>query len=66
MSRHRKWPQGRIAPDDDGELVIAVETDPARKVLKIHFGKPVRWIGLGKAEVNGLIELLQKRVREIE
>lgn len=66
MSRHRKWPQGRIAPDDDGQLVIAIAADTKHKILKIHFGKPVEWIGLGKAEVNGLIELLQKRVREIE
>jgi hypothetical protein len=61
----RNYSQGRVGPDDDGDLALAVTADKAKNVVVISFGKPVEWIGLGPVEVNGLINLLMQKLREL-
>jgi hypothetical protein len=61
----RKYSQGRIGPDDDGDLALAVMADRAKKIVVIRFGKPTEWIGLGPAEVQGLITLLMEKLRDL-
>jgi len=60
-----EFPDGKICEGDEGELGMTIESDKARKVIIIDFGKSVRWIGLGPAEVDGLIDLLQRHKAEI-
>jgi hypothetical protein len=61
----RQYSAGRIGPDDDGDLALAVAADRAKNVVVIRFGKPVEWIGLGPDEVNGLINLLMQKLRDL-
>lgn len=37
----RKWPNGRMSADDDGELAMAIGTDEKRENVVIDFGKQV-------------------------
>ncbi len=61
----RQYSAGRIAPDDDGDLSLAVAADPKKKIVAIHFGKSVTWIGLGEKELTAFINLLIQKRREI-
>jgi hypothetical protein len=38
-----KFPQGKLTPEDEGEIQIAI-TDYNGKVV-MDFGKPITWIG---------------------
>jgi hypothetical protein len=61
----RQYSAGRVGPDDDGDLAIAIAADKAKNIVVIRFGKPVEWIGLGPAEVNDLINLLMSKLRDL-
>ena len=51
--------------EDDGELAMAITADTQKKVVIIDFGKSVTWLGLPPKEVNGLINLLKKKLAEL-
>ncbi len=61
----RAYSAGRIGPDDDGDLAMAVAADRLKGVVILRFGKPVEWIGLGPAECKGLIDMLTEKLREL-
>lgn len=54
------FPHGSMGPGDEGEIAMAVGSDPDKGVVFIDFGKQVRWFGMEPAQVDGLCELLQK------
>lgn len=58
-----EFPQGKITEEDEGELQIALAVRD--NTLIIDFGKPITWLGLGKAEVIALAHLLAKRAEEL-
>ena len=39
-----KFPQGKLNPDDEGELTVGVADDG--KLVHVNFGKPVAWFAL--------------------
>lgn len=41
-----RFPDGKIHPDDEGELALLLGTDEERGVIIIHFGQPTKWLGL--------------------
>ena len=41
-----QYPYGKLNPDDEGEIRIAIAHDPHNRTVVIDFGKPVAWIGL--------------------
>ena len=55
-----KFPQGKIDPDDEGELRVAITREGDNVIL--NFGKPVAWLALPKDQVRGLISLLMKHL----
>lgn len=61
----RRWPEGRIGPNDDGELVFAMAADPKHGVVHIDFGKPVAWIALDKESAEKLIAMLTEKLFEL-
>lgn len=61
----RIYSAGRVSADDDGDLALAVAADKEKKIVIIRFGKPVEWIGLGPKEVNGLINMLTEKLRQL-
>jgi hypothetical protein len=42
-----KFPQGKLNPDDEGELTFAITEENGAVV--VNFGKEVKWIGLDPA-----------------
>lgn len=63
MAMDDRYPRGRLNAADEGQLTMAVTVRDSTVV--VAFGKPVAWFGLGLAEVEGLIALLQKRAEEL-
>lgn len=47
-----KYPDGKLGPEDEGELALEVSCGPG--IVKLDFGKKVRWIALPP---EGAIEL---------
>ena len=41
-----KFPEGKLGPDDEGELTLGIAADPKNNIVRIEFGKPVAWVGL--------------------
>jgi len=62
----RVWPNGRLNGDDDGELAVAIASDPAKKLIIMNFGMPVAWVGLSPDCTRNLIALLQDHLVKIE
>jgi hypothetical protein len=56
-----QFPQGKIGPDDGGELGVAVVSDKEHGVVRLLFGKPVSWLAMPKAGIPGLIDMLRKK-----
>jgi hypothetical protein len=61
----RNYSQGRIGANDDGDLAMAITADRAKNIVIIDFGKPVTWMGLPPEQVNGLVNLLMQKLREL-
>jgi hypothetical protein len=53
-----KFPQGKLDPNDEGELSFGIGNDG--KLVHVNFGKPVIWFALTPDDAirigNGLIE----------
>lgn len=52
------FPEGKVAPDDEGELKLAVFVDGTQKVVGMDFGKSVKWIAFNKEDAKNLGRLL--------
>ena len=42
----RQYPNGKISPDDEGQLTIMVSSVGASASVKVTFPKPVNWFAL--------------------
>lgn len=38
--------QGKVAPNDEGDLMLALTVDHKHRIVRIDFGKELTWIGL--------------------
>jgi hypothetical protein len=38
------YPGGKLGPDDEGELTVAISVDDDRRIVRIDFGKPMEWL----------------------
>ena len=61
----RKWPDGRLDGADDGQLVYVVGADPDTGLVKIDFGKPVKWMAMSPQDAVNLAQSLIKQARSI-
>jgi hypothetical protein len=52
-----------VRPDDEGELYVVMSVKD--NMVFIDFGKPVKWLSLGKTDVENFIEVLTKRLSEL-
>ena len=54
-----QFPQGKLQPDDEGELRVACAADRARGVVILDFGKPVAWLSAPPDQIRQIaIQLL--------
>lgn len=59
----KNFPKGKLNKYDEGNLAIAIGTSGSNII--IEFGKPVKWIGLGRDEAIALGNSLLKRALEL-
>jgi hypothetical protein len=57
-----EFPEGKLCPQDEGEIRFAVAADPLSRKILVDFGKPVHSLGLTTEQADGLIDLLQEKV----
>lgn len=57
-----QFPLGKLHPDDEGELQLAITSDQGRVI--IFFGKPVDWIGMDSEQAVGFAELIIEHARK--
>jgi hypothetical protein len=58
-----KYPEGKLTPDDDGELNIALSIYKNR--VGIAFGVPIIWIAMKPQQAVDFAQGIIKRAREI-
>lgn len=61
-----QYSQGRLGPDDEGDLAAVMEVDRERKYLKIIFPKSISWLGLSVEDAIQLRDLLTARIDELQ
>ena len=61
-----RFPQGMLNAEDDGELQMAVASDPIKRIVIIDFGTPVKWLGLPAKEARKLAAMLLRCTQELE
>lgn len=59
-----RHPEGKITPQDEGELVFAITNTMGKVVL--NFGKPVAWVGFRPRDARQLAELLLRHAAHAE
>ena len=60
----KKFPQGKINKDDEGEIQFGVRHDHAHVIL--DFGKQVTWLGMDPGLARQLGALLIKHADQVE
>lgn len=61
----RSFSNGRVGPDDDGDLCYAIARDPKYNVIRIRFAKPVEWIALDRESAEKLRDALTEKIMEL-
>ena len=61
-----KFPRGRKALDDEGEIKIAITADKLTDTIRLDFNKGISWFGLGPEEAAQLAVLLLQKVKELK
>ena len=62
MADDPQFPEGKITPEDEGAISVAIGIDNGNVI--INFGKPVAWLGLPPAACMEMGRTLIKRARE--
>lgn len=58
----RKFPRGRLNPDDEGEIAVGVAVDG--DVVVLAFPKPVAWVGMPAEQAEKLADTIKQRAAE--
>lgn len=45
-----KFPDGKLCPEDKGEIAIGIGIDPEHKIIVMQFGIPTRFIGMNSEQ----------------
>jgi hypothetical protein len=53
-----EFPQGKLNPDDEGALRLAVFRNPETDLVHIEFGKQVTWLALSPKEAIDLAKAI--------
>jgi hypothetical protein len=62
----RRWPDGRVSGDDDGETAYAIAADVENQLVRIQFTKPMIWLGLSVKDAKALRDMLNQKIVELE
>lgn len=62
----RKWPDGRVSGDDDGEVVYCIAADPVHNIVRIQFPSALNWLGLDIISARQLAVALTEKADQLE
>lgn len=60
-----EYPEGRLGPDDEGELKVALAADRKARRLILAFGKPVAWIAMTGPEARDFAHRLLEKAKQL-
>lgn len=60
------FPYGKLGPDDEGELAVAVAADPQHGVVRFEFGKSIAWLALPAAHARQFAAVLIAKAAELD
>lgn len=58
-----RFPRGRLNSDDEGEINLAIGSDPIRHKVVIDFGKSVAWLGMSPDDAEQMAQQLIKHAQ---
>ena len=61
-----QFPRGRLNPNDDGEIRMAIFPDEKSRVIIVEFGIELSWIGMPPQQAREMGESLIKHANEME
>lgn len=61
----RKYPNGRISGDDDGQTPIYIAADKQNNVVVIKFDKPMDWVAMPPEQAMQIIKSLTQKTAEL-
>lgn len=61
-----QFPDGKLRPDDDGELAIAIGHQKRNGQVFLEFNTPVRWTAMSPAAARGLAALLMNHAHAVD
>lgn len=59
------FPEGKLDETDEGELQIALSSDPAQRVVRLDFGKKIAWLALPPQTARLLAADLAQKAEEL-
>lgn len=65
LGRTGTFSQGKVAPDDQGDLMLAVVPDRANRIVRIEFGHEIAWLGLDPVTARAFIESLERALETL-
>ncbi len=60
------YPYGKADATDEGELHMALAPDFVNGIVRIHFGKPIAWLGLPSGKARELAAMLIEKADELD
>ena len=61
----KRYPQGKLNQNDEGEIMFAVAADKSKGKVLINFGKPVAWIGMDREQAIEFANLLKQKADDL-
>jgi hypothetical protein len=60
-----RYPDGKLGPDDEGEITTALAVDRARNRILLAFGEPVAWVSMTGPEARAFALNLLDKAKQI-
>jgi len=57
-----QFPQGKLTPEDEGEIRIAIGQKDGKVV--VDFGKPIAWVGFDPEQAESFADTIRDHARE--
>lgn len=61
-----QYPHGKISKDDEGVINIAITADRGCNVIRIHFGKDIRWIAFDVESAERFTHVVEQKIDELK
>lgn len=60
-----EFPRGKLDESDEGAIQLGMAADHENGVVRIHFGKPIAWIGLTRDQAMDFAALIIEKAKQL-